>query len=116
MKKLWKNHKLALGAFVLAVVVLGYFAVQTTISMIYWMDPAHQDQPLASWMTPRYVAQSYKLPPDMLGPALFLVKGETPKRQSLGTIAANNNMTMNELQVRIDTATAAWRAEQDAKK
>lgn len=42
------------------------------------MDPAHQDQDLAAWMTPRYVAQSYKLPPNVLGPALFLVKGKNP--------------------------------------
>jgi hypothetical protein len=28
-------------------------------------------------MTPRYVAQSYKLPPNVLSPALFLVKGKT---------------------------------------
>lgn len=116
MKHLWQNHKIALSAFALAVAVFGYFAVQTTSSMIYWMDPVHQDRPLAGWMTPRYVAQSYELPPDLLGPALFLVKGETPKRQSLSTIAANNDMTMGALQDRIDTATAAWRAQQDARK
>ena len=116
MKHLWQNHRIALSAFVLALWLLGYFAVQTISSTIYWMDPAHQDQALAGWMTPRYVQQSYKLPPDLLGAALFMIKGETPRRQSLDTIAANNGLTMDELQVRIDTATAAWRAERDAQK
>jgi len=50
----------------------------------------------------------------LLGAALFMIKGETPRRQSLDTIAANNGLTMDELQVRIDTATAAWRAQRDA--
>lgn len=116
MKRLWQHHRIALSAFVLALGLFGYFAVQTISSAIYWMDPAHQDQALAGWMTPRYVQQSYKLPPDLLGPALFMIKGETPRRQSLETIAANNGLTMDELQVRIDTATAAWRAERDANK
>ena len=43
MKHLWQNHRIALSAFVLALGLLGYFAVQTISSTIYWMDPAHQD-------------------------------------------------------------------------
>ena len=78
MKHLWDQHRFAVSAFVIAIVCLVYFAFQTVSSAIYWMDPAHQDQDLAAWMTPRYVAQSYKLPPNVLGPALFLVKGKNP--------------------------------------
>lgn len=109
MKHLWNQHRIALSAFVIALCALGYFAFQTISSAIYWMDPSHQDQALAAWMTPRYVAQSYKLPPQVLGPALFLVKGETPRRISLGTIAAENGLTLDILQDRIDTVADHWR-------
>ncbi len=109
MKQLWQSHRIAVLAFGLAVAVLGYFAVNTVSSTLYWMNPAHQDQPLAGWMTPRYVAQSYKLPPEVLGEALFLVKGDKIRRQSLDTIAAQNSLTLDDLQIRITDAAEAWR-------
>lgn len=113
---LWAHHRMVLLAFVLAVSALGFFGIKTAAAAIYWMDPAHQDQPLAGWMTPRYVARSYKLPPDVLGPALFLVKGDSPRRTSLAVIAAENNLSLDALQVRIDDAATKWRAGQEAQK
>ncbi|MEN8894541.1 MAG: hypothetical protein ABF248_00415 [Yoonia sp.] len=109
MKQLWQTHRAGVIAFGVALAFLGYFALKTVPSTIYWMDPAHQDQPLAGWMTPRYVAQSYKLPPEVLGEALFMVKGDKMRRQSLDTIAAHNDITLAELQARISDAAAAWR-------
>lgn len=113
IKRLWQTHRLAAIAFVVALSALGYFAVKTISSTIYWMDPAHQDQTLAGWMTPRYVAQSYKLPPEVLNRALFLADGP-PRRRSIDTIAAENGLTLEQLQVRIDAAAAQWRAEREA--
>ncbi len=110
---LWAHHRILLMAFVIALSSLGYFGIKSLSATIYWMDPAHQDQPLAGWMTPRYVARSYKLPPDVLGEALFLVKGETPRRISLDALASENNLTLDDLQARIDAAAAAWRAEKE---
>ena len=100
-------------AFVVALCTLGFFGARSLAATIYWMDPAHQDQPLAGWMTPRYVARSYKLPPEVLGEALFLVKGETPRRISLEALAAENDTTLDALQSRIDAAAAEWRAARD---
>ena len=60
-------------------------------------------------MTPRYVSLSYALPPEILAPALFLEQGAPPRRISLGNIAFENGLTMEELQARIDDAVAAWR-------
>lgn len=111
LKHLWANHRVLLLAFIVALAVSGTFAVRTISATIYWMDPAHQDQQLAGWMTPRYVASSYQLPPEVLDEALFIVRGETPRRISLDALAAENNLTLGELQARIDAAAAAWRAE-----
>tara|TARA_R110002051_G_scaffold52574_2_gene99790 strand:+ start:21672 stop:22031 length:360 start_codon:yes stop_codon:yes gene_type:complete len=113
IKHLWAHHRIMLVAFIGTLAVIVFFSVKTTAAMIYWMDPAHQDQELASWMTPRYIAQSYKLPPDVLGPALFLEKDMPPMRMSLGMIADEHNMSMGDMQARIDAAAAAWRAAQD---
>ena len=103
-----------MSAFVLALAVLCYFAVTTTASMIYWMDPAHQDQPLAGWMTPRYVSHSYKLPPEIVGSALTIVKGDMLKRQSLGAIALAKGMTLDDMQASIDAIAADFRASKEA--
>jgi hypothetical protein len=101
-------------AFIVALCALGFFGVRTISSTLYWMDPDHQNQALAGWMTPRYVMRSYQLPPDVLGPALFLVKNTAPRRISLDTIAAENGLTMDDLQIRIDVAAAQMRADREA--
>lgn len=111
IRHLWAHHCKILLAFCGALVVIAYFGIKTTSAMIYWMDPAHQDQMLAPWMSPRYVAQSYKLPPEVLGPALFIEKGASMRRVSLESIAEENGLSMDALQVRIDDAAAQWRAE-----
>ena len=111
IRHLWRHHRALLVTFIGVIFVIGFFAVRTTVATIYWMDPAHQDQPLAPWMTPRYVAKSYKLPPEVLGPALSLEQGAPPLRISLEKIADTMGVTMDELQQRIDAAAAAWRSE-----
>ena len=114
IRHLWLTHRFALMAFIVALCALGFFGVRTISSTIYWMDPDHQNQALAGWMTPRYVMRSYQLPPDVLGPALFLVKDAAQRRISLDTIAAENGLTMDDLQIRIDVAAAQMRADREA--
>ena len=114
IKHLWQAHRLALMAFIVALSALLYFGAKTITSAIYWMDPAHQEQSLAGWMTPRYVAQSYKLPREFLIDALFLEPNAPPRRVSLEAIAEQNGVTLADLQTRIDAASAAWAAEREA--
>jgi hypothetical protein len=116
IRHLWQTHRVALIAFIVALCALGFFGVRTISSTLYWMDPDHQDQALAGWMTPRYVMRSYQLPPDVIGPALFLIKDAAPRRISLDTIAAENGLTMDGLQIRIDAAAAQMRADRDARR
>ncbi|MBT8458532.1 MAG: hypothetical protein HKP37_06980 [Boseongicola sp.] len=113
MRFLWAHHRAALGAFVALVCFACYFAFKAIAAAVYWNDPRHQDQPLAGWMTPRYVAQSYEIPPDVLGPALFLDPSQQPRRLRLEDIAAANGVTLDTLQQRVAEATAAFRANLD---
>lgn len=109
IRHFWAHHRLAVMAFVVALLAVGWFGFQTVRHALYWHDPAHQDQPLAGWMTPRYVVESYQIPPEVLAPALFLNPDEKPRRLSLDTIADQNDVTLTELQSRIDAAVAEWR-------
>lgn len=116
IKYLWANQRLVLIAFLAVIGLVFFFGAKTISSTIYWMDPAHQDQDIAPWMTPRYVAQSYKLPPEVLDPALFIERDAPPRRISLGNIAFEHGLTMEELQARIDAAAAQWRADRESRK
>jgi len=113
IKRIWKHHRLAFMALVGLLCIAFFFAFNAISAAIFWNDPRHQDQPLAGWMTPRYVGQSYDLPPEVLGPALFLGPTEPPRRLRLDKIAADNNVTLDRLQQRVSAAKAAYRARQD---
>lgn len=113
IKTLWAHHRLAMVAFLALFCIAGFFAFNAIAAAVYWNDPRHQDQPLAAWMTPRYVAQSYDIPPDVLGPALFIDPTEPPRRLRLEDIATANGVTLETLQQRITEATAIFRASRD---
>ena len=109
LKDIWAHNRLALLAFVAVVAIAGYFGVRAAGQFIYWADPAHQDQPLAGWMTPRYVSRSYDVPPPVILDALEMDREAIPRRASLDTIAAEQDMTLDEMQLRVETAVTAWR-------
>lgn len=112
IRTLWYHHRIAFSTFVVLLFVAGYFAFNAIAAAIYWNDPRHQDQALAAWMTPRYVAQSYDIPPRVLGPALFFDPSEPPRRRRLEEIADANGVTLETLQQRVTEATIAFRAGQ----
>lgn len=112
LRHLWANHRALLLVFFGVVAVLAFFGVRTVGAALYWHDPAHRNQAIEGWMTPRYVSLSYHLPPEILGPALFLTKDNPIRFETLQTIAAANDVTLQDLQTRIDAATTAFRANQ----
>ena len=116
IRDLWDNNRWAFLAFVVAVTALGVFGVRTISSAIYWYDPAHQDQALAPWMTPRYVEQSYKLPRDVIEDVFFIERGVEPPRMRVGEIATRNGLTIEDLQSRLDTAHAAFEATREVER
>lgn len=114
LKHLWGEHRLALIAFIAALGALAYFSFTTLAAFIYWNDPAHQEQALADWMTPRYVGQSYNLPREVIEDVFFIERGNEPPRMRIGTIAAANDMTLDDLQTRLDAAKAVFEAAREA--
>lgn len=113
IQMLWAHHRIAFLAFVILLAAAGFFAFNAIAAAIYWNDPRHQDQALEGWMTPRYVAQSYDIPPKVLGAALYFDPTAAPRRRRLEDIAAANGVTLETLQQRVTDATAAFRERRD---
>ncbi len=111
LKDLWQNNRWAFLALVTVLCLAGVFGFKSVSQFIYWSDPQHQDQTLAGWMTPRYVARSYQVPPEVIQDALDLDMDAPPRRISLDRLAQESDLTIETLQSRVDAAVAAWRAE-----
>lgn len=108
VKDLWAHNRVAFLAFVAILGLTGFFGVRTVSQSIYWADPARQNQALAEWMTPRYVARSYAVPPEVVKAAWGLDPDSPLRRASLETIAAEIGMPLTEMESRVTQAAAAW--------
>ena len=106
LKYLWQNHKLLLLAFVLAAAATLMFAVRLVVVTVYFSNPDHQNQPLEGWMTPRYVAYSYGLEADEFEQVLG-IDPTVVSRMNLRDILKEQDLTLEQLQARLDALVAA---------
>lgn len=97
LSRLWTHHRLLLAGFALALGVTLFFAVRLVVIAIYWNDPAHLEQPVAGWMTPRYVALSWDIPPDQVRAALGLSADRPQGRITLDEIARDRGIPASDL-------------------
>ncbi|HHB81003.1 MAG TPA: hypothetical protein ENK83_04550 [Aliiroseovarius sp.] len=104
---LFKAHPVLTPAFLLAAALTILFTVRTLMFTIYWADPAHRNQALEPWMTPRYVAHSWGLPPEEVA-AVLQVDFSPPRRITIGEIAAQNGLSLTEMESRIRAVAATW--------
>ncbi|MEQ6885244.1 hypothetical protein [Salicola sp. Rm-C-2C1-2] len=103
LRDLWHKHRFLCIAFIAALVVTAFFALRLVVFSLYWADPAHQDQPLEEWMTPRYVALSYDLPVGVVREVLEIEAVDAEPR-TLEDIVATSELTVAEIQQRINEA------------
>jgi hypothetical protein len=111
-RTLWRRNRLLFLAFVTAVVVTVFFAGRLLFFTVYWADPSHRGQRLEDWMTPGYVAHSYGLPSEVVRDVLELDAGGG-KRRTLAEITETSDLTLAEIQRRIDAAAQAHESGQD---
>ncbi len=69
-RKLWATNRLLLMGFTAAFAITLFFGIRVISSAIYWNDPAHRNQTIEGWMTIRYVANSWQVPPKVIVDAL----------------------------------------------
>ena len=115
IKYFWKEQPIALGVFVISLALLVYFGGRFLLGFIYFHDPAHRNQALEGWMTPRYVSMSYQVPPEIIREVMG-IEEKGRMRLHLKDITARLGITMEELEKRVWAAKQAHKAEREAQK
>ncbi|PRX35030.1 hypothetical protein SAMN05216257_102495 [Meinhardsimonia xiamenensis] len=106
---MWKAAPLATLLLALGLAAAGFFTVRTVAFWIYWSDPAHRDQRIEGWMTPGYVAHSWRVPREVVFDAIGLAPGPGGHRP-IEEIAASQGRSTGELIAALEAGIAAWRA------
>ncbi|WP_321338217.1 hypothetical protein [uncultured Cohaesibacter sp.] len=115
LRYFWKEQPIALSIFVVAVVLLVFFGIRFVDRFIYFHDPAHRNQALEPWMTPRYVGMSYKLPRDVIFDVMDLENTEG-RRVKVGKIADRMGISLAELERRVRKAKLEFMAQETGPK
>ena len=108
-----KRHALLGLAFALAFLLTLFFLVRLVVSTIVWSDPANLDQPIAGWMTPRYVVNSWQVTPEIVGAALGLEGVAAGRMITLEEIAARQGRPLEAVVSDLEAAIAAARSGSD---
>lgn len=106
-----RQHALLSLVLAVALSLTLFFLLKVTASMIGWTDPKTIDQPIAGWMTPRYVARSWDVAPEVVRAALNLAQDGTGRRETLARLAADQGVSLEALIQQLDAAIAASRAQ-----
>ena len=107
LKHLWADNKILSLAFLAAFVVTLFFGVRMVMFSMYWNDPAHQNQEIVGWMTPRYIAYSWNVPPKLVAEALGLPLDGRGKRTTLKDIADTQGVSVSTLASSVKAALTA---------
>lgn len=100
------------AAFLVAAGLTLIFGVRTVLYAVYWADPDKRDQVIAYWMTPRYVARSWDVPPAVVAEAIGVTMERSRRPQTLEDIAEARGETVEALAARIDAAILSYRSRQ----
>ncbi|WP_227419528.1 hypothetical protein [Roseitranquillus sediminis] len=109
--KFFKSHPILSMVFAIALVVTALFLVRFAVSTIVWSDPDPHQQPIAGWMTPRYVARSRQVQPEIVADALGLGRDGTGRRLTLDEIAVSQDRSLEELRLALEAAVRDARSE-----
>ncbi|GEO85649.1 MULTISPECIES: hypothetical protein [Alphaproteobacteria] len=115
---LWQRHRLLLGAFLVTTLITLFFATRFLLSILYWSDPAHRNQPLEGWMTIGYVAHSYDVPRDRLMEILNLQPSDNQNkraRPTLERIARDQGQSLDAFEIDVKAAIALLRAQEPSR-
>ncbi|WP_439154122.1 hypothetical protein [Yoonia sp.] len=95
---------------VLAVIGMVFFALRLTMATSVWHTPSGPQDPIAGWMTPRYVAKSWDVPPEIVSQALALEMDGSGRKVTLSELATEQDTDVATLIADLGAAIAAYRA------
>ncbi len=110
VKRLWAAAPLATVVLGLALTAAGLFAVRGVAFWVYWSDPARHEQAIEPWMTPGYIAHSWRVPRGVVIEALDAPVPPPDGPINLDELAALRGVTVDDLIAEAEAAIAAWRA------
>lgn len=102
IRYLFRQHRALSALLVMAVCGLLYFGGSFVSEVLYFSDPAHRDQKLAMWMSPRYVAKSWDLPREIIIDVMQLEPDH--KQKTLADVTEHLGIGLEELESRIRIA------------
>lgn len=109
MGRFWQKNRLLVSAFVLVLAAAIFFGVGAVRKARDFN--AAKEQPVAAWMTPRFVAHSWDIPREVMTTILD-VEPPGPGRQTLEDIAKTKGVAVEAYIARIEAGIAAYRAGQ----
>lgn len=101
---LLRRHPILATLFALALALTLFFAGRFVAQVVYWSDPARQEQEVQGWMTLRYVAKSWRLPPHELYEAAGLPGPVRGHPQTLEQLAKNRAIPLPQLITEVESA------------
>ncbi len=113
MTSAFRRHPVLVSAFVLFTVLALFFAGRFISRAVYWS--AHQNQPVAAWMTVGYVAHSWHLDPRDLEQAAGLPP-PVGHPLTLGEIAVQRGVPVADIIAAVEAAIAKLQAEKPGHK
>ena len=108
LRFLFRKHPLPTALLGVALAALAWFGFGLVREAMYFSDPAHREQDLALWMSPRYVGKSWDLPPEVIIRIMELEPDH--KQRTLEDVTQHLGITLDELQARVEAAKAEQRA------
>lgn len=114
LKRLWGAAPIATVILALSLAMSLFFGVRTVAHWIYWSDPAHREQPIAAWMTPGYIGNSWKVPKEFVIEALGAPDPPPDGVRNLADLSEYLGVTVEEMIARAEQGIAAFKAEHPA--
>lgn len=106
-----RRRPLLFTAFAVALALTLFFAVRLAVFSVIWSDPVRRDQPLAGWMTPGYVAHSWRVQPEVIARTLAPLTADDLKGRTLREIARQTDRPLQTLLAELEAAIAAHRVQ-----
>lgn len=100
-KRLWLNAPIATIVLVMSLAVAGVLTVR---SVAFWKDHHQRTQAIEAWMTPKYIAHSWAVPPEVVMDALGDFKRRKNGPMSLEQIAKAQGVSVHDLILSVDEA------------
>ena len=107
LKSAWKAAPIAVAILAISLAAAGFFGFQLVNHMMRMAPP--RDVAIEAWMTPRFVAHSWRVPRPVITEALEF-ESEFGRPPNLQMIAAERGVPVEQLIIEVETAIAEYRA------